>query len=257
MTTKNRTKINSLISEWPNGLVYTQSYLNKLGYNSDLVQHYVRSSWIERVGNGAFKKYHDTVDCLGALAAVQQQLGKNIHCGGKTSLSLQGISHYIQLNQETVYLFSPVKENLPEWFLNHKKMWRFEFIRTNFLDYSVKDSFTSFERNEYSFKISSNERALLEILYLIPDRQGFDEAFKLMEMLPSLRPTVMQALLNSCTSVKVNRLFMFMAKRLHYPWFDELETDLIHLGSGKRQIIKNGKLDKEFLITVPEEYVND
>lgn len=85
-----------------------------------------------------------------------------------------------------------------------------------------------------------------------PKQEGFDEANYIMEGLPSLRPTVLQTLLEACKSVKVKRLFLYMAEHHNYAWFKRLETSSMDLGSGKREIIKGGKLDKKYMIVVPE-----
>ena len=39
----------------------------------------------------------DQVDYLGGIYALQSQLGKTIHPAGKTALSMQGKSHYLEL----------------------------------------------------------------------------------------------------------------------------------------------------------------
>jgi len=66
-----------------------------------------------------------------------------------------------------------------------------------------------------------------------------------------LRPKVVNILLQHCRSIKVKRLFLFMADQYSYPWIARIEKNQLKLGSGKRVIVKNGKLDKHYLITVP------
>ena len=44
-------------------------------------------------------------------------------------------------------------------------------------------------------------------------------------------------------------------KPLHqYPWFEKLDRSAIDLGKGKRLIVRGGRYDKEFRITVPERF---
>jgi len=102
--------------------------------------------------------------------------------------------------------------------------------------------------------ISSPELAAMEMLYLIPNEQSFDEALKITEGLTTLRPQLVQSLLEECNSVKVKRLFLFMAEKSQHTWFKELNLTKLNLGSGKRMIIQNGVLDKKYHITVPREY---
>jgi hypothetical protein len=79
------------------------------------------------------------------------------------------------------------------------------------------------------------------------------EAFSIMENLVTLRPKVVQNLLEMCRSVKVKRLFLFLAQKADLPWFTKLNTANLDLGKGKRMIVKDGALDKTYEITVPRE----
>ncbi|NQV16705.1 type IV toxin-antitoxin system AbiEi family antitoxin [bacterium] len=255
MSIKTITKINKLISSWPSGLVYTQKHLQKLGYDSQLVHRYIKSGWIEVVGAGAYMKANDNISWRGGLSAIQYQADKVIHVGGKTALFLQGYSHYGVAYESEVFLFAQEKEKLPKWYENHDWSVKVHFNSTSFQRNVDSKSFVELPESQFKIRVSSPERAVLEILYLVPNKQGFDEGYKLIEMLPGLRPTLMQSLLEDSQSIKVNRLFLFMAESIDHPWFASLDAKKIFLGSGKRVIVKNGKLDKKYNITVPHEYI--
>lgn len=255
MDTKKHTKINQLITQWPDGLPYTMKYLNELGYSRDLVHQYIRSNWLLPVGRGIYAKNNDSVSWKGILASLQYQLSYPIHTAGKTALELQGISHYMRTGQSQIWLYSE-KSQLPKWFQLETDEYKVQYVRTNFLSAYPSDSILELDQGGFKLKVSSKERAILETLYLVPDRQGFDEAFKLLEMLPALRPDLLNQLLQKCSSIKTKRLFLFMANRLSYPWYGMLERNSINLGSGKRQIVRDGVLDKEYLITIPRDYTS-
>jgi hypothetical protein len=51
--------------------------------------------------------------------------------------------------------------------------------------------------------------------------------------------------------VKVKRLFLWFAERHHHAWLKSLDREGIDLGSGKRMIVRGGKLDTQYNITVP------
>ncbi len=91
----------------------------------------------------------------------------------------------------------------------------------------------------------------MEMLHLTPKEVGFDEAQLIMENLVTLRPDVVQRLLTACRSVKVKRLFLYMAERQEHPWLSKLDLSKINLGKGKRMIIPNGRFDTKYQITVP------
>jgi Transcriptional regulator, AbiEi antitoxin, Type IV TA system len=100
-------------------------------------------------------------------------------------------------------------------------------------------------------QISTPERAILEVLYLVPHSQSIEEAWLLMEGLVSLRPRLIQSLLMACNSIKVRRLFLYLAEQQQHSWFQRLDIDSLDLGSGNRSISPGGRLDPRYLITVP------
>ncbi len=256
MSIRTPTKINRLISAWPKGQIYTQKHLHHLGYNSTLVHRYIRSGWIEIVGVGAYKKVNDNASWEAGLSAIQDQLSKKIHAGGKTGLALLGFSHYGVVNESEVFLYTPENETLPAWFKNYPWSVKIHFTRSTFQHSLDPNSYVEVQQGEFHIRVSSPERAVLELLYHIPGKQGFDEAFKLMELLQGIRPTLMQTLLEGSHSVKVNRLFFFMAEKINQPWVRRLNPDRVLLGSGKRVVVKNGRLNKRYEITVPVEYAD-
>jgi hypothetical protein len=101
--------------------------------------------------------------------------------------------------------------------------------------------------------LSTPERALLELLDELPERETFHQVDKLLEGLANLSPRRLQKLLNDCHSVKVKRLFFFFADRHGHAWLKKLERARIDLGKGKRMLVRGGKLDPTYEITVPED----
>jgi hypothetical protein len=63
----------------------------------------------------------------------------------------------------------------------------------------------------------------------------------------------LQKLLEDCKSVKVKRLFFFFADRHNHAWLKRLDRSRIDLGKGKRMLVRGGKLDPTYEITVPED----
>jgi len=102
----------------------------------------------------------------------------------------------------------------------------------------------------WSIRLSAPELAMMEFLYLVPGRESFSEASLLMDGLATLRPGVVQSLLEQCRSVKVKRLFMFLAERHNHPWVKRLHLSKVDFGRGKRMIVKGGRFDAKYRITV-------
>ncbi|MBF0169422.1 MAG: type IV toxin-antitoxin system AbiEi family antitoxin [Alphaproteobacteria bacterium] len=101
--------------------------------------------------------------------------------------------------------------------------------------------------------LSTPERALLELLDEVPKRESFEQADKFMEGLTNLSPRRLRTLLTDCQSVKVKRLFFFFADRHKHAWLKLLDKTAVDFGVGKRMLIKGGKLNRAYQITVPEE----
>ena len=253
MTTVNRTKINKLVSNWPRGTVYTASYLKRLGYNYDLIRFYKMRHWIESINNGAYKLYNDTIEWYGGVYALQTQLGLNIHIGGKTALTLKGYSHYISEKIPKSFLYGNRGTKLPMWFKKYNWDSKIRFVTTNLFLKSLTDSYSEYNHRDFYVRISAPERAAMEMLYHVPNEQGFDEAQKILENLFSLRSSLVQKLLENCNSIKVKRLFLYLAGKQSFTWINDLDLSKVDLGKGERFIVANGVLDKKYKITVPKE----
>jgi hypothetical protein len=198
-----------------------------------------------------YKLYNDEVSWQGMLYGLQKKSNTSLHAGGKTALSLKGYGHYLSLRDSKVYFFSDRTENFNIWL---KKFEQVKLKRNVVFDYSKDENLTMFDTGNFKIKISSPELAAMEMVYLIPKEQSFDEANKIMEGLTTLRPNLLQDLLENCNSVKVKRLFLYLAEKNEHQWFEDLKMERINLGSGKRVIAEDGRLDKKYNITVPKEY---
>jgi hypothetical protein len=247
------TKINKLIKMWQPGMVFTSSFLKNQGINYDQQSTYKKSGWLESMGFGAFKKEGDLIKWAGGLNAMQKQLKLKIHLGGKSALIKQGYSHYAYVKEPNLFLFMSRDNKLPGWFKNYEWGTKLELSRTELLPADLEESYTNTKIDGFDIMTSIPERSVLEMLYFVPTKQGFDEAIKIMEFMVSFRPEKVQMLLEYCTSVKVKRLFLYMAEKQDHFWYKELNLDKINLGSGNRMIVKNGILDTKFKITVPKE----
>jgi len=79
------------------------------------------------------------------------------------------------------------------------------------------------------------------------------ECYHVMEGLTTLRPKILQALLEQCSSIKVKRLFLYMANKAGHAWHKRLDQSKFDLGNGSRTITKGGVYVSELQIIVPEE----
>lgn len=228
------------------------SYLKTLGITPELLYTYKRGRWITPLGRGAYMLSGDTVEWPGAVHALQTQLSLNVHVGGKTTLEIKGYAQYLSEKLNRVFLYGEPGQKLPAWFKNFPWKPDIVFTATNLFPENCREGFSEFQEKEFSIRLSAPERAALEMLYHVPGKVDFDEAFLIVENLINLRPTVLQPLLEACTNIKVKRVFLYMAERHQHPWFSQLRRDTIDLGAGKRVIVKHGRLDSQYQITVPK-----
>ena len=251
---KKNSKLQKLITEWPQGAVLSTKVLDKKDIPRQLVYWYQTHHWIEPVGNGAYKLVNDQIDCFGGIYSLQSHLNMDVHVGGKTSLELLGYAHYISEEMNTCQLYGKTNKDLPEWFRRYNWGLTIHYKTATLFQIELYTGFTKYPHKEFSIRISAPERAIMEMLYRVPSEHGFDESYRIMENLTTLRPEVVQGHLKLCKSVKVKRLFLFMAERADHAWVHRLHKSKLDLGSGNRQIVKDGVLNKEYKITVPREF---
>jgi hypothetical protein len=251
MTTNSDKKLMSLLENHVPGTVLLASWLAKNGISRDLQQYYLKSGWLESYGFGAFKRPNENVQWIGAMNSLQRQTQLSVHVGGLTSLSIQGLSHYIRLALENIYLFSPQYTDLPKWFLDQDWSKQVVHVKTKFLPSDI--ALYEYHQDSIKLKLSTPERAILECLYLTPNRFDMMECYQILEGLPNLRPNVLQELLESCNSIKVKRLFLYMASKSRHQWLDFVDQSKIELGTGDRVIVKGGVYISKFKISVPKE----
>lgn len=250
MSTEMKSKINQLMSTTPRGVVLTSAWLTEQGYSLELQKRYRKSNWFTQLERGALVRSGDIVDVLGGIYTLQNQLGLSIHPGAKTALSLLGKSHYLELSMQRCQLFGLQSEKLPLWFKKHDWKLNVEYQSSSFLPAEL--GLTEFNYKDFKLRVSSPARAVMECLYLAPESQPLLEVFELMEGLNNLRPKSVQTLLEACASVKVKRLFLYMAEKAGHSWFNYLKPEAIDLGSGKRQIVPDGVYIPKYQITIPK-----
>lgn len=190
----------------------------------------------------------------GGLYAVQSQLNMSVHPAGKTALELQGNAHYLpaDFKQSNVVLFGAGNEKLPAWFKNHAWGVNVRYVMTDLFGRNRELGLTTHNAGNYALKISSPERAALEFCYDVPIHGSFDELDQIMSGLTTLRPRVVQELLEKCGSVKTKRLFLYLAEKHGHAWVGKLDLERVGLGTGKRALCKNGRYDDKYKLVVPK-----
>ena len=280
MGTQSQKKLNWLQRSLPDGLVADAAWLEKNGYSGALRKKYVMHGWLDLVARGVYRRptpalapdAEKGLPWESVVISLQTLLKAHFVAGGRTALELQGFAHYLSAApQREVHLYGT--DRRPGWVLKLHLESAFVFHNAKRLfsndvvldvdsaadDPLLRSSYIQQRWGKWDWPLvtSSAERAILELLDEVPERETFYQADVLFEGLRNLSPRKLQPLLQACRSVKVKRLFLWFAERHQPPWLSALDRSGIDLGKGKRMLVKGGKLDPNFNITVPESLDGD
>ena len=260
----------------PEGLLADSAWMQRHGYYGSLRSGYVARGWLQKPARGVFRRPRGALSWEHAVISLQALMQYPVSVGARTALDLQHRSHYVPRQVLRVYLYS--HGTLPAWLhalpLDLKFLVRNPrrlFVRPEpFADHWSLDvewsvealldkGYRALPQGDWNWPlvVSAPERAYLELLDEVPRLETFHMADVLMEGLATLRPRLVQTLLENTRSVKVKRLFLFFADRYRHSWLKELDRDRIDLGRGKRMLVRGGRLDPTYQITVPKEIFED
>jgi hypothetical protein len=278
MVDEKTSRLNRLEKDLPEGLVVDAAWLEERGIASNLRAYYVRSDWLEQPVRALYRRPRGSLGWQQVVISLQTLLGQPLYIGGRTSLELQGFAHYLTFEQRSVHLYGPSKPpgwlgklKLPQAFVYHNSaklfkndpatkglsnlVWDLNSNTGRDLDRLQGSDLTQLGWGQWDWPLTLSvpERAYLELLDELPQRESFHQADMLMQGASNFSPRRLQKLLIDCASIKVKRLFFFFADRHGHAWLKRLNKSAIDLGSGKRMLVRGGRLDPVYLITVPED----
>ncbi|MDF1571094.1 MAG: type IV toxin-antitoxin system AbiEi family antitoxin domain-containing protein [Bacteroidales bacterium] len=254
MSTYTSSKINLLLQKLPSGALFFSSWMKENGISYELQRRYRDSAWLKPFGTGVMIRAGECPTIYGALSSLNKQTDKHFYVGGLSALELAGYSHTIPMGRQVIYVGYPKNEWVPSWLKNHD--WGVDLLFVNSKYFDSNTAITSIFQGAFEILTSTPERAYLECLNLVPKHYNLMDLYYVMEQLTVLRPSMVQILLEKNTSVKIKRLFMYMAEKAGHAWFRELDLTKIDTGSGKREIVANGVYDSKYQIIIPEELKN-
>jgi hypothetical protein len=268
-------KLNWLERHLPEGLIVDARWLTRHGYSTSLRSQYVKAGWLAQPARGVYWRPRGSLTWQQAVISLQALLQYPLLVGGRTALELQGYAHYLPHQLKEVHLYGP--QPPPQWlhklrlgarfvYHNDRKLFRVRLPHPlTHLDAAQDasdrgdpsgDHWTEHPWGQWDWPLamSTAERAILELLDELPKHESFHQADMLMQALANLSPRRLQKLLTDCRSVKVKRLFFYFADRHQHAWLKRLDKKQIDLGEGKRMLVRGGKLDKPYQITVPGDF---
>ncbi len=246
-------KIKQILDRTGTDTILFSSWLASNGISRAEQVAYVQSGWLEKVTFGVYKVADASVSLWGAISAYNTQLSKQCAVGAETALELHGYTHYVPMGKPLAFIFTASHQNLPSWFLKHEWDRTLRYQKSSFLETMGVEEM---EVEGHKLLVSCPERAILECLNRPHATTSLLDIYYLMELLTTLRPKVLQQLLEECTSVKAKRLFLYMAEKANHPWLKGLDMSRIDIGSGRRMIAPKGKYVSKYNMTIPTELYN-
>jgi len=276
VATQTEGKLNWLLRALPEGLVVDAQWLARHGFSTSLRSHYVAAGWLEQPARRVYRRPAGPLAWQHVVVSLQTLLRQVATVGARTALELQGYAHYISQKQMEIQLYGPgplpgwVKLlPLPERFIHHNSATLFGDESSGLVLPELGENTETLSLGDgleaaglrvlpwgtwnWPLTVSTPERAVLELLSELPARESFHHVDVLMEGLGGLSPRRLQRLLVGCRSVKVKRLFFFFADRHQHAWLKRLDRATVDLGRGHRMIVRGGRFDAVYQITVPED----
>lgn len=270
MSGQNQQSLKKLLAGVPQGFLVDSAWLKANAIGRRSAYDYVAHGWLERLAHGVYRRPtqntspSNTVDWKISLLSVQHIMGYDVHVGGTTALAQHGHSHYLRLGGNApVWLYGA---QIPNWL---KKLQLNVPLQTRSTSLFA-DSALGLEQSndaepssalsdlpwEWSLRLSTPERAILEALDELPDHESFHNLDMIFESLTNLRPRKLAVLLKACTKIKVKRLFFVFADHHNHAWRKYLVPEDFDLGRGDRALIKGGRIHPQYRIMVPEEFTH-
>lgn len=250
-------KLNWLVTHTSPGGLVVQPWLTENNISHSLTQKYIQGGWLTKLDIGLYHRptanAEHTPGWADALSILTEQLHLPVHLAGLSSLSQQGLSHYLQLGKEQVWVGIKNKQSLPKWFRNFQER-EWQFSSNHKLSETTEKDFTTVTVKGMELKASSPELAAYEVVDAIGKQISFEHAAELFQGLVNLSPRKVQSLLNRSSAVQTNRILLYFGHYYGHQWSQRLDESIITLGSGKRQVVKGGRLNERYQITVPESF---
>jgi hypothetical protein len=260
-----RGKLNRLLETLGDTTLVSSRWLRAHGYPSNLVARYMASGWLQSPARGVYLRKGGKPTWEGLLHTLQLLEQLPLHVGGRFALARRGHEHYLRLGESaTLTLYGPVK--LPAWARKLPLRERvqacgngpFDWPQLSFsadtLDATLNAQGLERVADDTSAAgvvFSSPERATLELCDETPDSALVHEVNAIMQGLAALRPQLVSTLLQRCDSIKAKRLFLALAGRHRHAWLPHVSLQNVDLGRGKRVLVRGGKLNTKYQITLP------
>ena len=258
----NRKRRAELLDLVPYGLVATREWLLRAGMSRSALDNQIKSAQLLSARPGVYVRPGTRLVWQGVVCSLER-MGRDLVVGGATALEEQGRAPELPFSgRRSIQLhgLDPLPSwtnrlDLPETFRRRSTAWLTgsgthddagERSRAAFLTAAAPwgDGFRT-------IRVSTPERALFELLKDVPQSVSFERAERFLEGLSDLSPRRLELLVQRTPSVKIRRLFFWLAERQGHPWTRRLRPEDFDLGRGKLALATGGRFVSRYGITVP------
>lgn len=201
--------------EFPRGAPFDSAALHELGISNDLINQYVRSGWLERLGRGVFMHAGDTLHRDATLVFLESRI-VDLHIAAKSALARHGYQHNLSPVVVPI-VWGTAPGRLPEWFTER---FACRYSGRQLFDAGVDSGAGLLRLPEAPDGplVAEPERALLEMLSEVGVHQELEEARLIMESMRHVRTKRLLYWIKACKMVKAVRLCAYLARQMGMPW---------------------------------------
>lgn len=259
LNTERRAELLDLV---PYGLVATREWLLRAGMTRSALDNQIKSRQLLSLRPGIYVRPGTRLVWQGVVCSLER-MGSDLVVGGATALEEQGRAPELPLaGRRLIQLhgLDPLPSwtsrlDLPETFRRRSTAWLANRGDESAAEGRPRPSFLTaaapWGDGFWSIRLSMPERALFELLKDVPQSVSFERAERFLEGLSDLSPGRLELLLHRTRSVKIRRLFFWLAERQGHPWARRLRPEDFDLGRGKLVLAKGGRFVSRYGITVP------
>lgn len=252
MSLEYKSRINQLLIQGvPNGLYFSE-WLKKQGYSDQLLNKYRKSAWLTSLSKGVMYRTGSMLSAYAALSCYNGQLDKTFRIAAHSALEIAGFNHYVPMGKPVLMVAHP-KQIVPDWMKSDKFDRTIKLFSTETF---TEIQFVTMNIDGVDLLVSSPEQAFMECLLLVPNQYNYMDLYYVMEQLTTLRPEIVQQLLETTKSQKIKRMFLYMAEKAGHYWYEQLDLSNVELGSSKYQLVEDGTYIGKYKITIPKELNN-
>jgi hypothetical protein len=219
--------------------------LEAFGVSAYLAAKYARTGWLLRLGPGLYRLPSPPLDRDQSLLVLQERV-PGLHVAGRTALAWQGIRHNVEF-AESLTIWGDKPGPLPAWFT---KVFPNRYRSTTLFSPEARDLgiFTP-PAVTAGVRVSTRERALIELLRDAGQGQDVEESMHLFEATSGLRTDVLGQLLSQCLSVKAVRMVLHWGERVGNVEVDVLRRqNTLPTGGNSRWV---GTMDDGSMLVLP------